>query len=457
MTFRILTFAFLALTACSPLPRSEVPERRAPADLVLPPMKVFSNQRGLPTRQSNSALSRDFLELSFQMESGRPVPVMTRFQGPITLRVTGDAPANLAPDLRRLISRLRTEAGLDISQVPRNRDSNITIQAIPQRQLQGLVPQAACFVVPRVSNWAEFRANRRGNVTDWTTLTNRDKVAIFVPSNVSPQELRDCLHEEIAQALGPLNDMYRLPNSVFNDDNFHTVLTGFDMLMLRIYYAPELQNGMSRDQVAQKLPAILSRLNPAGRAGNFTPQSPTPRAWINALETALGPVAGSTRRRSSARQAIDIARAQGWTDNRLAFSLFAYGRLVARTNPDAALLAFLEAGTIYRANPETQLQAAHVEMHLAVYLLSSGRPDAALTLADKNLPVVSQAQNAALLSTLLMIKAEALEQLGRTQDAASVRLDSLGWARYGFGSEAEVRARLENIMSLVPRRQTSGG
>jgi len=96
-------------------------------------------------------------------------------------------------------------------------------------------------------------------------------------------------------------------------------------------------------------------------------------------------------------------------------------------------------------------------MHLAVYLLSSGRPDAALALADKNLPVVSQAQNAALLSTLLMIKAEALEQLGRTQEASSVRLDSLGWARYGFGSESEVRARLENIMSLVPRRQMSGG
>jgi len=34
----------------------------------------------------------------------------------------------------------------------------------------------------------------------------------------SPQEVRDCLHEELAQALGPLNDLYRLPDSVFNDD-----------------------------------------------------------------------------------------------------------------------------------------------------------------------------------------------------------------------------------------------
>ncbi len=47
--------------------------------------------------------------------------------------------------------------------------------------------------------------------------------------------MRDCLHEELAQALGPLNDLYRLSNSVFNDDNFHSVLTGFDMEMLRLH------------------------------------------------------------------------------------------------------------------------------------------------------------------------------------------------------------------------------
>ena len=28
---------------------------------------------------------------------------------------------------------------------------------------------------------------------------------VFVPADASPQELRDCLHEELAQALGPLN------------------------------------------------------------------------------------------------------------------------------------------------------------------------------------------------------------------------------------------------------------
>jgi hypothetical protein len=133
--------------------------------------------------------------------------------------------------------------------------------------MQRVVPQAACFVVPRVSSWAEFRRARGSRDLDWTTLTGRDRVAVFIPSDVSPQEVRDCLHEEVAQALGPLNDLYRLPDSVFNDDNFHAVLTGFDMLILRTYYDAELANGMTRAEVSARLPGILARLNPGGARG----------------------------------------------------------------------------------------------------------------------------------------------------------------------------------------------
>jgi len=68
-----------------------------------------------------------------------------------------------------------------------------------------------------------------------------------------------------------LNGLYHLPYSVFNDDNLHTVLTGFDMMMLKAYYSPELRSGMTRGQVAQALPYILNRINPAGngRAEKF--------------------------------------------------------------------------------------------------------------------------------------------------------------------------------------------
>jgi hypothetical protein len=42
--------------------------------------------------------------------------------------------------------------------------------------------------------------------------------------------------------------------------------------------------------------------------------------------------------------------------------------------------------------------------------------------------------------------------MGRSSEARTVRLDSLGWARYGFGPDEVVRARLNEIAALTPRR-----
>ena len=52
-----------------------------------------------------------------------------------------------------------------------------------------------------------------------------------------------------------------------------------------------------------------------------------------------------------------------------------------------------------------------------------------------------------------MLKAEALDMEGRKSEAATVRLDSLGWARYGFASDDEIRARLHEIAALRPRKK----
>jgi len=197
--------AVLALSACGAnAPITDMTGRRAlPEDIAtLPPMKRFAAPRVIRPVRSNTQIARDFLSLAFLMESGRRLPVLTRFEGPVTVRVTGTPPRTLAADLTALIARLRREAGIDISRVRGDTPANITIEAMPRARLQRLVPQAACFVVPRVTSWAEFRKSRRLPRTDWTTLKTRQQVAIFVPSDVSPQEVRDCLHEELAQALG---------------------------------------------------------------------------------------------------------------------------------------------------------------------------------------------------------------------------------------------------------------
>ncbi|MFC2979835.1 DUF2927 domain-containing protein [Roseicyclus marinus] len=451
----LATTSALVLSGCvaSTMPVGEMPERRMPPAIAqaVPTMSQFGAAQPSPTTRSNSQIAADFMELSFQMESGRRIERLSRFEGPITIAVAPGAPATLSPDLDRLIDRLRTEARIDIRRVAHGQEANITIETLPRARMQRIVPEAACFVVPRVTSWAEFRRARNSRDMDWTTLDSRERVAVFLPNDVAPQEVRDCLHEEVAQALGPLNDLYRLPDSIFNDDNFHAVLTGFDMLILRAYYDPALRSGMTRAEVAAALPGILARINPRGQTiGGGGATTPTPRAWIEAIETALGPGTRDGLRVAAAERAVSIAVQEGLTDARLAFSYFALGRLALGTDVERSVSAFLAASDIYDGIAPGGIHSAHIDMQLAAFALSSGRADEALRLSGRAMPAATQAQNASLLSTLLMIRAEALDALGRASEARQVRLDSLAWGRYGFGNSAAVGARLTEVAALAP-------
>ncbi|MEM6728194.1 MAG: DUF2927 domain-containing protein [Pseudomonadota bacterium] len=449
---RWLFAALFMVAGCAPLPNVDVASRQAPARLgQLPPMKTFGTGPAPRAMRANADIARDFMDLSFQMESGRQLATLTRFEGPISLRVVGQAPVTMAPDLGRLLARLRAEAGLNIT-ITQSPSANINIVPLPKAKMQKAVPGAACFVVPNVRDWADFKSARRTPRVDWSRLTERQQVAIFVPSDAAPQELRDCLHEEIAQALGPLNDLYRLPDSVFNDDNIHAVLTGFDMLVLKTYYSRELRNGMTRAEVARALPAILSRINPDGNARLVAHAPFTTNEWKTEIGRALGSDPAPQGRSNAARNAIALSRTGGWRDTREGFSLYALGRLLIGSEPRTAYGAFKQADSIYASEPTTELHRAYVGVQLAAFSLLDGDAQGVMEITGTHLETALRHENAALLASLMMFRAEALELQGRAAEARSVRLDSLGWARYGFGSPKAINARLREIALLNPAK-----
>ena len=432
-------------------PGPEVAKRASTAVLLpadLPPARGFPVVRPPAPSRSNADLAADFLDLEFSLETGRALPHLTRFEAPITYAVSGNPPPTVAGDLAVLTARLRDEAAITLTQTTGT--ASITLNFLPRRIIKGNDSTVACFVVPGVSSWADYQRARGSDRLDWAQLGQRDRIAVFIPSDSSPQEARDCLHEEIAQSLGPLNDLYRLSDSVFNDDNFNTVLTGFDMLMLRLHYAPELASGMTRAEVAARLPALLARYNPAG-TGPATPvPSTTPAAWEEAMQTALGIRGSAAFRHRAAVRALAIAHDAGWTDSRLPFSHFALGRAALGVDSASAVSAFSRAASLYRRLPGGRIHAAHADMQLAAFALSQGWSDDAISLADRSIPVVTTAENAALLATFQMIKAEALALQGRAAEAAALRQASLGWARYGFGNGHDLAARITAIAALVP-------
>jgi hypothetical protein len=435
----------LLLAACM-APAPEV-QRRAvdlPGSAIYTPGPV----QPLPASRSNSEIAADIMELGFQMESGRPIAQFSRFEGPVRVETRGPMPPQAAHDLDRLLLRLRTEAGIEIARGIPSRNL-ITVEFLPKRQMRAAVPQAACFVVPNVSGWDDFVARRRSMDVDWTHVVTRTRVSVFVPSDATAQEMRDCMHEEISQALGPLNDLYRLADSVWNDDNIQTTLTGFDMLVLRVWHAPDLRPGMSPGEVAVRLPTILNRLNPDGRRPPDAPLAgPTPRVWTQAIESALGSDNPNTRR-AGALRALSIARSQGWNDTRLALSLMLSARLAERNRGEDALAALLIAADLYRRIPGGEVHAAHLDMQLAVQALASGQAGMVLDLTGRAMPIARRSENAALLASLGFLRAEALAMQGDPAGAQALRIDMMAPARYGFGSDATVQARMNEIATIA--------
>ena len=136
-------------------------------------------------------------------------------------------------------------------------------------------------------------------------------------------------------------------------------------MVLRATYAPELRSGMTRAEVAARLPAILRRINPAGEGAAYRALPPTSRAWIKEIQTALGPGTPAGDRMGAATRALNLAQAAKYNDHRLGFSYFAMGRIVQRANPDEAFRMFEAADKMFRQATQTNLYAAHTAVQLA--------------------------------------------------------------------------------------------
>ena len=76
-----------------------------------------------------------------------------------------------------------------------------------------------------------------------------------------------CIHEEIAQGLGLVNDSPSARPSIFNDDEEFALLTRQDELMLRLLYDLRLRPGMTLEEarpIVARIAAELTGEPPSG-------------------------------------------------------------------------------------------------------------------------------------------------------------------------------------------------
>ncbi|WP_424932566.1 DUF2927 domain-containing protein [Amaricoccus macauensis] len=439
---RLSGLAGLTMLAACTLPESD--------RTTISTIRFGDTSRPIGVARSNADLAEDFLDITFGLENGETLDGLLRYEGPVRVYMGPNSLAGYRRDLDALLARLRREAGIDIRETDDADAAEIVIEAVPTDQIARFFPDAACFIVPGVENWNGFLRQRDSQRTRWSEQETLTHAVIFLPQDSLPQDVRDCLNEEITQALGPANDLYRLPDSIWNDDNFHGAATSFDMLILRTLYQPEFSSGMSRDEAQAQVVPVLNRINPKGRNLPREPRAPESVAWSSAIETALSRRAGRAERMRGAISASQIAIEMDPTDHRLGVSLLTLGRLNLRQNPVAAAQYFSDAYMSFaRQLGLEDVRTAQAGVHLAAMAIATEQYDIAADLADRHVPAAIEAQNAILVAGLLSMKADALSGMGEEEAARETRVDSLRWARYGFGDDSGDLAREQALLAAL--------
>ena len=83
--------------------------------------------------------------------------------------------------------------------------------------------------------------------------------------------------------------------------------------------------------------------------------------------------------------------------------------------------------------PEAELHNSFVApSQLAHHYVSLGQVEEALEVLGPAIRVDGEYENAALVSVLMFLKAEALKLMSKCNEASKVRLDTFEYARYGF-------------------------
>lgn len=201
-------------------------------------------------------IHRNFEKVVFQTEYGGPVGWVRKWNTHPIIRYQKDFDPAAVAALRETVGTLAAVTGLRLKLQPVAPDyfdrrgehfirDNITLL----RPTGGTVGNA-CY--------GEAKFARDGSVVVG---------AVYISAGFDYVPVRECVMEEFAQLLGPMNDTALIHQSMFNDQTNGIVswLTWYDAILLRTLYDEQLQPGMPKDEampIARRIiRSLLAELN----------------------------------------------------------------------------------------------------------------------------------------------------------------------------------------------------
>lgn len=440
---RLAAALTLALAACATTETASIyrePERTQPQTLTERPFYPGYGEAigAQPLRWSARSVARDFDRLMFQTEWGDDVPVLLKWEKPVTVALASTELQQYRPLLRDLLRRIADAApGLDAS-VAAGPTGDITIRNAPRAEMDEIAKDALCFFIPYDVTWAEFKALDAKGAAGWGDIEALTAITVFIPAFAAPHEVRACILEEVTQAFGPGNDLRDLDDSMFNDDNAHAWPTSFDLLILRTLYQDNLRNGLKPNEARAE---ALSRLNAEPLGGQRRAMDRIGARYDRALTVAENET-DFTLRNQAAQAAISLAKTQDAAPHRLGEAYKAAAFVAFEAGSPAQVIDYLSKAerAHSRALDPNSIHLARVRSELAINLINLERYETGLALLELAEPVFAANGSDWQLAHALRWRAIALSQTGRWAEASGTALEALDWARYVYGGDSRAVA-----------------
>lgn len=227
---------------------------------------------------TNADLARNFEKVALNREYRREGGVLieaetpttiSRWTQPVRYQVVGGGvtPVDLL-EYRSFAQRLQTLTGLPVIEVDAEPNVSILILGPEERAdfIDSLEKDGLAERMPLVVEWArEVRYPCIGQVGYLDVDSGEISGAmIVIKAELQGVFRTSCIHEELTQALGLMNDSDEVRPSIFNDDQEFALLTEHDEYLIRILYDRRLHPGMTAEEVRAALPEILAEVRPDG-------------------------------------------------------------------------------------------------------------------------------------------------------------------------------------------------
>jgi len=200
------------------------------------------------------------IEVGLRSEHGPDPMVLRKWRVPLRVHIDHRV-ADQALHVRLIeahLGQLAQITGHPIQRVDSAADANVEVLLVRQQDLESAwragaddarIPKGTLCLARIWTHGSEIR---------------RALVAIPVDQARLHGKLVSCIVEELTQILGLPNDSDRVYPSIFNDRSTDQLLSGLDLLLLKLLYDPRLKAGMGPDQVRRAGARVLRELEAAG-------------------------------------------------------------------------------------------------------------------------------------------------------------------------------------------------